>query len=281
VISFSGAEALDYASLVLPARIESLGGSAAARASGVGGMCLNPATLNDLKDLEWLFSTSQVFADYTSYGFNRGLRLGDRVTVIGVAMAGTEIAGLQRVEKIDDRPRVLYKDSSRRMLLAFGLARRWSEKLGWGLNLKYYKYSLFDAAANGLGLDAGLKYALLPELVLGASWRNLNDARLNWSTGSSDALARELQVGLAYEFQTFSCPIIFSLDNIFSADKISRLNYAAEFWLWPEILALRAGVAERLNLGLGFSLYGFSLDYAYAAHEDLGASHRISLGWAR
>jgi hypothetical protein len=278
IVSLSCAEALDYAALALPARLESLGQSAAARDNGLGGAYLNPATLGSVRSQEILFSTGKIFEDYTRYSLGLARRLDNARTVWGLSLAAAEITGLRRIENVGGRPQVLDEETSRRMVIIFSLADCPSENFSWGLNLKYYQHELFSDKAVAAALDAGLRYKILTGLALGVSGRNLNEADLTWSTGTNEVLRREFQAGLAYE--TPFWPVILSLDKIYSGQNVYT-NYGAEFWLWPEILALRAGLsAEILNLGLGFSLYGFSLDYAYADQEDLGVSHKISLGWA-
>jgi hypothetical protein len=278
LINFSGAEALDYAALALPARVESLGKSVAARDNGLGGAYLNPATLSGVRNQEILVSTGKIFEDYTRYSLGLARRLENTETVFGLSLAAAEITGLRRIENIDGRPQVLSEETSRRLALIFSLADRFWENFNWGLNLKYYQHELFSAKAAAVGLDAGLKYKILTGLDLGLSGRNLNEANLMWSTGVNEILRREFQAGLAYELPFW--PVILSLDRVYSGQEVYA-HYGAEFWLWPEILALRAGLSEDiLNLGVGFSLYGFGLDYAYADQEDLGVSHKISLGWA-
>ena len=278
MINFSGAEALDYAALALPARLESLGQSAAARDNGLGGAYLNPATLSSVRHQEVLVSTGKIFEDYTRYSLGLARRLDGTQTIWGLSLAAAEITGLRRIENSGGRPQVLGEETSRRAVIIFSLVNCWSENFSLGANLKYYQHELFSAKAAAVGLDAGLKYEILDGLDLGVSGRNLTETNLSWSTGLNEILRREFQAGLAYELPFW--PVILSLDKIYSGQNADT-NYGAELWLWPEILALRAGLsAEILNLGLGLSLYGFSLDYAYADQEDLGVSHKISLGWA-
>jgi hypothetical protein len=278
VVNLSCAEALDYAALVLPARIESLGQSAAARSNGLGGAYLNPATLINVSNQEILFSTGKIFEDYTRHSFGLARRLDEVRMVWGLSLAAAEITGLKRIENVGGRPQVLAEETSRRTALIFTLANYLTENFSWGLNLKYYWQELFSAKATAAALDAGLKCKILTGLDLGVNGRNLNEAALVWSTGVNEILRREFQVGLAYTASFW--PVILSLDKIYSGQN-EQTNYGAEFWLWPDVLALRAGLsAEILNLGLGFGLYGFGLDYAYADQEDLGVSHKVSLGWA-
>jgi len=46
-----------------------------------------------------------------------------------------------------------------------------------------------------------------------------------------------------------------------------------------EVLALRAGMlGENITAGAGISVSSVHLDYAFQAHEELGNTHRVSLG---
>ncbi|GBR77317.1 hypothetical protein NO2_1718, partial [Candidatus Termititenax persephonae] len=179
LIHFGQAGALDYAVFSVPARIESLGGAAAARDNGLGGAYINPASLDNGGDLEIIASVGRIFADYTRYSFGLGRRL-ENGLVAGFSFTAAEISGLQRVEKIDSRPQVLAEDSSRYRVLICSLARTWLDKISLGLNLKYYNHALFADSATALGWDAGCKYAAGKNFVLGASARNVGGSYLAW-----------------------------------------------------------------------------------------------------
>ena len=94
-----------------------------------------------------------------------------------------------------------------------------------------------------------------------------------------DSLPLILKAGLALELG------FLKLAADIGKPSDSDLYYCAgvEGWI-GEVLALRAGyktgqdIGPGYTAGLGLKVSGFGLDYAYVPYDDLGTTHRISVG---
>lgn len=275
------AEVFDFGSLTLQSRAMALGNSGSAGEEGLGAVFINPAALVSSKELEIVSSTGRFFEDYTAFTLGLAKKLDDQKISVGLIYSGAEIGGVQRVEKIDERPQVLYETSDSRSVIITTVGYRFDEKLIFGANFKYYNHQVFEAAGHGLGIDLGGRYQLFQDLALGAGVRNINRGQIIWNTGVHDELEQEYQVGLTYKFKLIFWALLLNCDQVYPVNYPSYTNYGAELWLVENMLALRGGKNDDLlNLGLGVTFSNFTVDYVYADHEDLETLHKISLSVA-
>lgn len=273
------ADALDYSILSLHSRAEALGNAAVAHNLGQGSVFINPANIITDKQLEIISSTGKMFEDYTKYSIGFARQLLDKKTFIGINYTGAEIDGLKRVEKIDDRPEVLYESSDSRSVFIATMAHRFNKKLNFGMNLKFYRHQMFEQSASAMSIDLGGQYQIIKNLKAGGCYRNITGSKLSWTTGHDDDLEKEMQLGLSLKGKLIFWDTYFNIDNVYNRHNETIKNYGAEIWLLKEVLALRAGKNDdQVKFGLGLNVNDMFVDYVYSDHQDLAESHKISLG---
>ncbi|MFQ6042263.1 MAG: PorV/PorQ family protein [Candidatus Poribacteria bacterium] len=193
-----------------------------------------------------------------------------------------------------DRPEVaeLFSNSDDAILVSY--ARPLSARLTVGGNFKLLRQSLFRNRAFGWGFDIGAIFKVIDGFQIGFIIQDATGTRITWNTPSSPTFVRSpnLRFGSSYllPISIVKSAAIFSVDVDTDSGDIdsrngsqfqNRLHYGVEYWLF-NILALRAGRQKgELSVGAGFRIplgnAAIYTDYAFATHEDLGGSQRISL----
>ncbi|OPZ64339.1 MAG: hypothetical protein BWY85_01209 [Firmicutes bacterium ADurb.Bin506] len=148
--------------------------------------------------------------------------------------------------------------------------------LSLGASGKFYMQTLPENTGKGFTFDVGALAQMLDgRLALGVVGRDLLGS-VKYETGSTDPFDRSFGVGVAVRPLD---GLLVAADAILGETVVGK--FGAEYRWGP--VALRAGAqlseASRCyTAGAGFALHGFTIDYAYQAHNILPDSHRISLG---
>jgi hypothetical protein len=158
------------------------------------------------------------------------------------------------------------------------------DRLAIGNSLKVAYQKLDIESASAFAADLGATYALLPEISLGASVRNLG-SRPKFVESAFD-LPREFRVGGAYKALPESRlgGIIISGDFIIPnwGNKSDKFNLGTEY-TYQSMFALRAGYginydSRGFSIGGGFIYKNYIFDYAFVPSDnDLGDTHRLTL----
>ncbi|MDP2362128.1 MAG: hypothetical protein Q8O14_15475 [bacterium] len=184
---------------------------------------------------------------------------------------------------------VVRREDAADWILGLSTARELRPGLAGGLTLKLIHRDLAVLRGQGLGLDAGLRWQTEAGLALGLSLRDLTGSVLFWEDGEQDWIAPEWAVGAALDRSLprwrsrlrGELALRGELEGAVP-DRDGRwrrawLHGGAE-WIVLERLALRAGLAEGdPAAGAGLILGRWSVDYAWRPHQELGASHLVTL----
>jgi hypothetical protein len=158
--------------------------------------------------------------------------------------------------------------------VTLGYSRELTDSLRLGANMRYLRQSLFDAQANGFGMDLGLLYEYSNRLAFGLSLRDIGE-KMVW-TGSSrarDSVSMTSSVGVAFRP---SPGLKFDLDLAKTGDANGVVRAGAEKW-FAEKYGLRLGANDgELTAGASLKMSEWEFDYAFAAGE-LGDIQRVSL----
>ncbi len=130
--------------------------------------------------------------------------------------------------------------------------------------------------ASGFGFSCGVTWNPqgFRELTLGASLKNLNSPRIEWTTGASDILAPEASVSAGYAH-----PLGFSGGVGYNG----LLRAGLQYDIPGEMLSVRAGYRDlddyTGSISGGISVYyrGLRIDYAAENHAALGLSHLFTV----
>ncbi len=177
----------------------------------------------------------------------------------------------------------------------FTFAKRHSDKLSWGANVKVIKRDIAEYSATGIGFDAGIIYTPLDDLYLGANVQDITTTLVAWSTGRNELISPTAKLGAAYRFDTGFGVITPALD--FDV-RFENRQYASNFNLggvsfdlhsgleysYKGLFAVRGGYndVKQFTVGAGIKLPKLNIDYSFARFSDeeinrLPDTHRISI----
>lgn len=180
-----------------------------------------------------------------------------------------------------------------------GYGRGWGKRLSLGLGLRLLRWSADgyrdplsgaadpDRTGTGLGVDLGLRYALLHwgerTFTCGFSGQNLNQPEIAESGGAG--IPRRLVLGLGYEDRLYAAEV-----DLEAVDGDRRVRVGGEYRFGGHYdLRLRLGAsgmagdraAGELDGGLGLSAGKLMFNWAYHYASEITASgtQRFSLGY--
>ncbi len=190
--------------------------------------------------------------------------------------------------------------------ITYGNGVDWALYLSWSRNLnsvfsvgasaKVIERGLMDHSAFGLGIDISAKYQPSEALSIGLNLQDISGTYLFWDTGSKESILPTVKLGIALKWpiSKFATVATIAADGDFRFEGreystqynfsgISLDTHLGVEFLIKDLVALRIGSAEgSLTGGLGLQLnlinHPVSLDYAYLSHQELDATHRMSLG---
>jgi hypothetical protein len=280
----------EYMSGQSSARLLALGGSGVAIASGPSAILANPALLTS--------SSRRVVSLMHSDRFESAVTV-DHINYVQAIEGGASVGlGLIR-QGVDDIPvtrlrdpslpigpgnRVIAVESTTAAEYALMFAYSRSTRFGLaGATAKVLHKSLHDNSAWGLGVDIG--YAKkIGSFVVGTQIRDALSSLLIWDTGRTEGVVPSIRLGGAANLQLERLQARFT--------PVLEVVGRTESWGNDDFLSLRAGVEysirnvvsarigldeDRLTYGAGLTLGPVDLSYAFIGHEDLGATHRISV----
>jgi hypothetical protein len=277
-----------------------LGGAYVAVANDVTAGYWNPAGLVEAAGLQVQFMHAQQFMSSIQYdylaasnSFDNGsaialsvLRLGaDDIPDTRNALEGATIAdGL-------DYSRISFFNVTDYAFL-FSYAHRHTAKLAYGITIKLIYRDFYSESAYGLGFDVGMRYQLLPDLMVGVMARDLTTTVMAWSTNEKEYITPSLRPGLAYniDFPSIKLYLQPSMDLgiLFESRKeAAQVSLGAvsvdSFWGieigYSKHAFLRFGYDDlnRFNAGAGVHINRLGVDYSYTNYDyELGNVHRIS-----
>lgn len=291
-----GKYAGDYIGGQSNARLLALGGAGVAIAQGPSGIMANPALLEptSLHTVSLMHVdrfASAVKVDHAAY--MRRTASG-RPLGFGLVRQGVDDIPVTRLRD-PSRPlgndnRVIATGSTAASEYAFFLAtvseRSWG-RIGGAAKLLYKRLDTRNAW--GIGLDVG--YARrFGDLTLGAQVRDALTTILVWDTGLQEGIVPTWRAGAAWELaldrlQAVAVPVVelsYRTESL-GDDNALELHTGLEYRI-REVVAVRIGLdGDRLAYGAGLQIGPVRLDYAFVGHEELGATHRVSVGaaWGR
>jgi len=179
------------------------------------------------------------------------------------------------------------------MALVGTYALQWRKNIAWGVNGKLLSKSVGDNQAFGLGFDVGARWRASPSFIVGGKIADVTTTYLGWDTGHNELLLPSVSVGVMKRFvlprleaeMTLVGDMIFRGENRGEADQFAAGFFSGETHLGLEYtikntLSLRGGLdTDRFTAGAGLRIGPVEADYAFQAHQGLGESHRISLGY--
>lgn len=285
----------DFLNLNVDARSSAMAGSFVSMDNDVNSIFYNPAGLASLKGKQASIGFFKYLMDINSGSASYSQKYKE----LGYIGAGIRYVNYGTIDKYDENFQNLGTFGASDLALSLGYANKYKENLHYGANAKLIYSTIDEYSSVGLALDLGALYTF-PEkkLNFGASILNLGTQVKKYST-TSENLPLDIRIGMTKTLENLPLTVNLgfarladSYDKFF--DRFKNVIVGGEFTLNDYVL-LRVGYnnTERQNYKTGTSIgiSGFSagfgikisdkykLDYAFNSLGNVGAAHRINLGF--
>ena len=175
-------------------------------------------------------------------------------------------------------------------------AKKLSDELMVGANVKIISRSIAEFSAWGVGFDIGALYTPMENLMLGVNIQDVTTTLVAWSTGRNELISPTLKIGAAYGYDIawgFKVMPVLDFDIRFE-----NRQFASQFNIGPvsfdphagfelgykNLFSIRGGYndVKQFTVGAGVKLPKLNVDYSFArfnmSEDDrLPDTHRISL----
>ncbi|HNW43546.1 MAG TPA: PorV/PorQ family protein [Elusimicrobiales bacterium] len=275
----AGADPFNFLFLDAGARPVALGGAYTALARDANALQYNPAGLGEIKQQQVVFMHNQylqeITQEYLAYASPQGWGLSLNYLSFGSVRrtltnnhAGTGLGGVGLTD----------------MALGGGYGGALGTNLAAGAGFRYIKENIAGISGQGFGFDIGLLYfpPILEKAVFGAAVQNLGPD-VKFQSGK-EKLPMNLRLGAAYSFKMKELPCSLSMD-VTKARGEDALAAAGLEVIVSKTFPVRLGYSARnaagpgITAGLGYRLSELNFDYAFVPSGELGAAHRLSVGY--
>lgn len=242
----------------------------------------NPAGLSSLFGYEFSFSHAVWLEDITYSNLAVGANILD-----GYAALGINYLSAGSIRKADNTGKKLATSYTPSDLLITGAYSRVFGDIATGAALKVIHSEIDGDTATGVALDIGAqRYFGL--LNAGLVIQNLGTEMTFRNDG--DSLPMAVRAGASYPFFVHGFDIQAVAEAAYSTEVPFTFNAGvnADYPVGDFILSLRLGfksntdglnALSHLTTGFGVNYSDIAFDYSFASFEDLGMTHRISLGY--
>jgi len=157
-------------------------------------------------------------------------------------------------------------------------ANKINEKISAGVNINVINSRMDNANATGIGADAGMIYNVFDFLRLG--FVSYNIFRPTLSLGSeNEGVPQIYKFGVLGKFGLENLEFLLDIDFSIGENEKFKINEGTEIKIF-KLLSLRIGFNDGiLAYGAGFTIYGFSLDYAYIFNNNLYDLYKLNFSY--
>ncbi len=288
----------EFLTLGAGSRALGMAGAFTAVANDVTAGYWNPAGLIGADGLQIQFMHSKQFLSSIQYNYLAASSPMDDQSTLGVSFLYLTVNNIkdsrdawnEAEQKVDPSKVTLFNTGDYSFL--FSYARRFDDRLSWGVNVKmmYRDYKVDQAL--GLGFDAGLRYRPLENLYLGLMINDLTSTLIAWNDHPKELIKPSARLGVTYKLLIPSVDLRIqpAVDIKFYGENRQYSSQVNVGWLsadffsgvelaYNEIIALRVGLDDlnRFNTGIGVQIPRIRFDYSFTSYQsELGDIHRIS-----
>ena len=268
-------------------RPSGMGGVYTAMGDDVYSVSYNPAGLSSIKASQLVILHLDSLADIqyelltfaTSWGGNNTLAV--NATYRHSPPIDNQVVG-ENIANTDD------------LLGSLSFARKFSESIRVGATVKLLQSTLGPYSSSAVAFDAGVQIDKLPfGMKAGLSVLNLGTGMTFNPTSSADSLPMFIRFGIGtHQMIDQTKDLNVALEVFKPADQDMKLGVGAEFWVFPQLFAVRGGykfeglgsqtfnVFQNYSLGCtltrSFDGDDFSIDVAYDPAEFISPSDPTS-----
>lgn len=295
-----GRYAGEFLSLGAGARALAMGGASVANPTPSTAAYYNPSALAGMERRHVEFMHASQFDnlytyDYLSYAQPMANGQAGGVTALYTRVGDIPMTTLaDPSQPLSDLNRVVVRKETGDHELALMATAARTVRAGWrvGANAKLLFKSVAEESAYGLGFDVGVGRSLGKRFEIGLAAHDLTTSILAWSTGRTEAILPSFVLGGAWSAPipslnaalTVAADLDAHLESRGEAETVNAGLLSAEPRLGLEYLisntvALRGGMnGEHPTFGAGLNFAWIHINAAFQNHDDLGFTHRVSLG---
>lgn len=304
----------EFLALGVGGRPAGMGGAFTALANDVTAAYYNPAGLMQINYPQVALMYDSQFGNLVSYNY-AGVALpygkdytfavsAMRLAVDGISdtrnalvdkLTGDVITDINNANARID-PSKVKEFSNQDWAFYLSAARRYSDRLLIGANVKFISRSIAEYSALGIGFDVGALYNATDDLVVAAIMQDVTTTLVSWNTGRNELITPTLKLGSLYSVHFLNSFVVtpaVDLDvrfenrkfaSIFNVGPVSVDPHAGFELTYNKVFAVRAGYndVKQFTLGAGVKLPKLNIDYSFARFsgnpsENLDNTHKISL----
>jgi len=282
----------DFLKLDMSPRAAALAGSYVANSDDPNVIFYNPAGINFLDKQPASFSFLKHLADINSASLAYSQKFED-IGRFGVAV---QYINYGSFTEADANGNELGEFSAGEFAFIVGYGNELDENFYYGANVKFIYSGIANYSATGIALDLGLHYAI-PEddWNFGLSILNFG-AQLSSYFDKKEDLPLDIRVGFTKRLYHTPFKFYFSLNRLNEnydtfADRFKQVTAGVEI-IFNSPLRLRLGYDNEkrkdykiggsaglagFNIGLGFNVSDYTIDYAFSSMGSIGALHRFGI----
>ncbi len=295
-----GRYAGEFLSLGAGAKALAMGGASVGLPTPSTAAYYNPSALTGIEQRHVEFMHASQFDNLYTYdylAFAQPMQNGyaGAITVLYTRVGGIPMTKLADPNQpLSDANRVILdkETGDHELALMAATARQFGEHWRVGANAKLLYKTVAEESAYGLGFDFGVGRSVGKHVEVGLAARDITTSVLAWSTGRTEAILPSVAIGGAWSFAlnalNADVTLAADLDNHFESRGAAETVEAGPLSTEPRVgmeyliaktVALRGGMnGEHPAFGAGLHFAWLDVNAAFQDHQDLGFTHRISLG---
>lgn len=288
----SAQSAFEFLRLDNSPRAAAVAGSFVANNDDPNVMFYNPAGINLLQGTPISFSFLKHLEDVNS----ASLVASKDFEGIGKFGAAIQYISYGSFIKADAQGNNLGEFSAGDMAVTIGYGNQLDENFYYGANVKLIYSKISDVSSAAAAIDLGLHYAI-PESRWNFGFSVLNlGAQLSSYFETKEDLPLDIRFGFAKQLENLPLKFYWSFNKLNQKqnkflDRFTQITFGGEFRL-GQSLRLRFGYDNEkrkelkvgssaglagFNLGVGFIVKGYNVDYAFSSLGFIGAMHRFGI----
>jgi len=273
-------------------RAAALAGSFVSNNDDPNVMFYNPAGINNLTEKPISFSFVKHLLDINS----ASLAYSQEFEGIGRFSAGLQYLNYGNFIEADEFGTKTGEFGVNDFAATIGYGNELDQNFYYGVNIKFIYSGIADRSSVGLAVDLGLHYSI-PESRWNFGFSILNlGSQITQYYSTNENLPLDMRIGvsktLAHLPFTFYASLNklnedqenfmdrfkqFTIGGEFKMSKVVRLRFGYDNEKRKELkIGTSAGLAG-FNLGIGFIVSNYNVDYAFSSMGFIGATHRIGI----
>ncbi len=294
--SLNAQNTYEFLRMDISPRTSALGGSFVAANDDANVVFFNPAGIYSLSDIPVSFSFAKHLLDINLSSIAASYFIPE----IGRVAAGIKYINYGTFTGADEYGNKLSDYGAGELAFVAGYSNKLDENFFYGANIKFIYSGIAEYSSTALAFDAGLLYSF-PSERINVGFRLANfGTQLSKYVSTSEDLPFEVSFGISKKL--LHMPLQFFVDfhklNENSEEsffgRFKTFSVGGEFTL-SKVVKLRVGYDNEkrselkvgsfaglagFNLGLGFRISDYDVNYAYSSWGEIGAIHRFGVATA-